>query len=103
MLAIFRSSNTEGSRCSGSGLKNSNTNSTAPSIIKGKTIELSSPFPRRDFVYVSDVIEAIETITNAKILKNLSSVDLKKRLNSLRAIKIILLIINISSIIDFYH
>jgi len=36
------------------------------SIIKGKTIELSSPFPRRDFVYVSDVIEAIETITNAK-------------------------------------
>ena len=36
------------------------------SIIKGKTIELSSPFPRRDFVYVSDVIEAIETVTNAK-------------------------------------
>ena len=36
------------------------------SIIKGKTIELSSPFPRRDFVYVSDVIEAIETITTAK-------------------------------------
>ena len=36
------------------------------SIIKGKTIELSSPFPRRDFVYVNDVIEAIETITNAK-------------------------------------
>ena len=27
---------------------------------------MSSPFPRRDFVYVSDVIEAIETITNAK-------------------------------------
>ena len=26
------------------------------SIIKGKTIELSSPFPRRDFVYVEDVV-----------------------------------------------
>ena len=36
------------------------------SIIKGKTIELSSPFPKRDYVYVNDVIEAIETVTNAK-------------------------------------
>ena len=36
------------------------------SIIKGKTIELSSPFPRRDYVYVNDVIQAIETIINAK-------------------------------------
>jgi len=35
-------------------------------VIKGKTIELSSPFPRRDFVYVSDVIQAIETVTHAK-------------------------------------
>ena len=34
--------------------------------IKGKTIELSSPFPRRDFVYVSDVIQAIETAIHAK-------------------------------------
>ena len=36
------------------------------SVIKGKTIELSSPFPRRDFVYVSDVIQAIETAIHAK-------------------------------------
>ena len=36
------------------------------SVIKGKTIELSSPFPRRDYVYVGDVIDAIETVTNAK-------------------------------------
>ena len=36
------------------------------SIIKGKTIELSSPFPRRDFVYVRNVIQAIETTINAK-------------------------------------
>ena len=35
-------------------------------VIKGKTIELSSPFPRRDFVYVSDVIQAIETAIHAK-------------------------------------
>ena len=36
------------------------------SVIKGKTIELSSQFPRRDFVYVNDVIQAIETAIHAK-------------------------------------
>lgn len=36
------------------------------SIIKEKPIELSSPFPRRDYVFVDDLIEAVEVITKSK-------------------------------------
>ena len=35
-------------------------------IIKEKPIKLSSPFPKRDYVFVNDLIEAIEIITKSK-------------------------------------
>lgn len=38
-------------------------------IIKEKPIELSSPFPRRDYVFVNDLIDAIEIITKSKNTK----------------------------------
>ena len=36
------------------------------SIIKEKSIELASPFPRRDYVFVNDLIEAVEIVTKSK-------------------------------------